>query len=700
MNIEKSAEIGGLLQEALQYHRAGQMQKAEQVYRRVLSLDQDNSDANHLLGLIACQFGKNDIGISLIRRAIQSNPGSVGALLSLGNVLMSQGDAAGAIGAYRHVIALKPEFAEAHNNLGNVQARRGDIDGAAASFRQAIAIKPDYAEAHNNLGNLYNSRGNLDEAIASYRQAIAIKPDYAEAYNNLGTALTNHGDVDGAGAALHKAIALAPDYAEAYNNLGNLHKGQGNLEEAVAFYRKSLALKPDDPEFHNNLGLALMDKGDLDGAAASYRKALDLGPDLSGAHSNLLFTLNYLPDCSQEEIYKESRRWNDMHAAPLLQNNPVYENSRDPGRKLRIGYVSPDFRTHSVAYFIEPVIKAHDRENVEIFCYANVKKPDKITERLQAAADHWISTVGRSDREVAERIRQDRIDILVDLAGHTADNRLLVFAHKPAPVQATWLGYVNTTGMKAIHYRLTDEIADPIGAADNFYSESLIRLPQCFFCYKPPADVPSVEESPVKKEGRITFGSFNNLAKINSEVIALWSDIIAKVFGSRLLIVGKQFTDETLRFHFLRLFSKHGIDANRIEMIPQLPMAEYLAIHSKVDIALDPFPHNGHTVTCHTLWLGVPVVTLRGERYASRMSASILTQIGLTDLIAENREEYVTKAVTLAKNTGRLSILRNGMRARMLTSSLCDAAAFVRSIENAYRGMWERWCENRQRDIC
>ena len=287
MDIRKATETGRLLQEALQYHRAGQMQKAEQVYRRVLSLDPDNGDANHLLGLIACQFNKIDIGIRLIRRAIQVNPGSVSALLSLGNVLMSQGDLEGAVSSYQRVLAIKPDFAEAHNNLGNALASRGDFDGAAASFRQAIAIKPDYAEAHNNLGNLYNSRGNLDEAIASYRQAIALKPDYAEAYNNLGTALTNHGDVDGAAAALHKALAVKPDYGEAYNNLGNLHKGQGNLEEAVACYRKSLALKPDDPEFHNNLGLALQDKGDLDGAAASYRKALAINPDYAEVHNNI-----------------------------------------------------------------------------------------------------------------------------------------------------------------------------------------------------------------------------------------------------------------------------------------------------------------------------------------------------------------------------------------------------------------------------
>jgi predicted O-linked N-acetylglucosamine transferase (SPINDLY family) len=399
--------------------------------------------------------------------------------------------------------------------------------------------------------------------------------------------------------------------------------------------------------------------------------------------------MHYDPAIGSEMLYEEATQWWQQHGIKKVATSHPVAVSKKFGR-IKIGYISPDFREHSVSYFFLPFLEYHNRDSFEIFCYSEVKREDKITHRIKELSDHWRPIAWLRDRAVAEQVRQDGIDILVDLAGHTAENRLLVFAYKPAPVQVTWLGYPNTTGMPVIDYRFTDEIADPPGEADEYHSEILMRLPDGFLCYGPPDDAPGVSGLPTHKNGRITFGSFNNLPKINPQVIGLWSRLLHQVADSRLLLKSKQFADEHVRQRFLDLFSVCGIGAERLRLLPRVAStAGHLALYHQVDIALDPFPYNGTTTTCEALWMGVPVITLRGDRHAGRVGASILTRLGLEEMIAQNEEAYVDIGVALAASMSALENLRSGLRSRMQSSVLCDGRSFARTMENTFQKVWQ-----------
>ncbi|GAG53838.1 unnamed protein product, partial [marine sediment metagenome] len=401
-------------------------------------------------------------------------------------------------------IQSNPHELSYYNNLSVVLQEQGLIEKAVENCRKALFIDPDNFETLVNLGNYLKELGRLDEAGGCYNKAISLKPDNAEVHYNLGSALTDLGYLDLAVTSFRKALAIKPGYAKAHRNLGNVFLEQGFLSEAINCYQEALALKPDLASAHNNLGNALKDRGYLSEAIACYRKALAIKPDNPSAHSNLIFTLNCLPNSTRDEIYNESLLWGNKHGEGFSADKPVYPNTLKKNRRLRIGYLSPDFRSHSVAYFFEPVLKTHNRDTVEVFCYANVIRTDTVSGRIQTVADHWLSIVGKNDAEVVERIRQDRIDILVDLAGHSAKNRLLVFARKPAPIQVSWLGYPNTTGLRSIDYRLTDAIADPVGDADRLHSEQLVRLEHGFLCYQPDESAPDVSTPPFVDRGYIT----------------------------------------------------------------------------------------------------------------------------------------------------------------------------------------------------
>jgi protein O-GlcNAc transferase len=632
----------GLLQQALAHQRDGRLPQAEALYRQILLAEPTNPDALNFLGMLAQQVGKNDIAVELISKAINSRPDYIEAYYT-----------------YQRLLILKPGYVEVLYNLGIALQVQGKLDEAVASFRRAIALKPDYADAYINLGVTLKIQDKLDEAIASYRQALILKPDYAEAHNNLGI----------------------------------IFKDQGKLGKAVASFRQALTLKRDFAETYSNLAGALMDQGRLDEAVANFRRAITLRPDFAGAHSNLLYSLNYLPHISQQEIYENSLQWEAQVVKTLPSQYFVYTNSKDRLRKLRIGYVSSDFKNHSVAYFIEPVLKAHNRENVEVYCYADVKKPDDRTTRLQQEADHWFSITGMPDLEVAERIRNDQIDILVDLGGHTGDNRLLVFAYKPSPIQVTWLGYPNTTGMRTIDFRFTDAIADPPGEADHFHSEKLIRLEHGFLCYQPDASAPEVGPPPCLERDYVMFGSFNNLPKITPEVIKVWSDILRQLPRSRLLIKTKPLADLDTRERYLRLFAEQGIAEDRLELHGWLPdKKDHLELYHRIDIGLDSFPYNGTTTTCEALWMGVPVATLCGDRHAARVGASIMHHVELEELVAHTEDEYIAMAVTLAHDRQRLTALRCSQRQKVQQSQLMDRELFTATLENAYRRMWREWC--------
>jgi predicted O-linked N-acetylglucosamine transferase (SPINDLY family) len=411
--------------------------------------------------------------------------------------------------------------------------------------------------------------------------------------------------------------------------------------------------------------------------------------------------MNYHPGMEASAIAEEHRRWNQVHAEPLRPFILPHTNERSPSRRLRIGYVSPDFRAHSVAYFLEGLLEHHDHSQVEVFCYAEVANPDAVTARMEQLAGHWRRITGMPDAEVAELIRHDGIDILVDLAGHTANRRLLVFARKPAPVQVTWLGYPNTTGLDTIDYRLTDHFADPPGSTEHLHSEQLIRLPQSAWCYRPLENPPPVSAPPVHDTGHITFGCFNAMPKINRPLLELWSGILLAVPGSRLLLKNASLGETSMQHQLWKQLQEMGIGPERVEMVGCVPdLSGHLGMYGRVDIALDTFPYHGTTTTCEALWMGVPVVTLAGKTHVSRVGASLLSNLGHQEWIASIPEEYVKIAVELAKDLPRLTALRSTLRERMQASPLMDAAGFARDIEAAYRKIWRTWCAQPESHPC
>lgn len=471
---------------------------------------------------------------------------------------------------------------------------------------------------------------------------------------------------------------------------------QGKLGEAEAICLRAIVATPANPEIYVQLGAIQCYQWRVEEAIKSFGTALELAPDHAKARSNLLFTLNYLPACTREMVQAESRLWSQQHesAGTPLYAGQKRDLSRD--RRLKVGYVSGDFRGHSVSYFFEPLLKAHERECVEVYCYSDVPQPDAVTCRIEKNTEHWLSVSDWSDDALASRILNDGIDILVDLAGHTGKrNRLTMFALKPAPLQVSWLGYPNTTGLRSIDYRFTDAVADPDGA-DQWHSEKLVRLPHGFLCYEAPLDAPKVEPPPALKNGFVTFGSFNNLPKINNNVLALWSRLLQRVPRSRIVLKSFFFADAATASRLYSAFAVHGITGDRVTLEPFVPTTRgHLEKYSEIDIALDTFPYNGTTTTCEALWMGVPVVTLRGDHHAGRVGASIMTHAGLSDLIAESIDEYIEKVVNLAADESSLAEMRRKLRSDVSFTSLCDSSQFALSVEAAYRNMWHTFLDSR-----
>jgi predicted O-linked N-acetylglucosamine transferase (SPINDLY family) len=719
----KQLTIDQALQIALGHHQAGRLAEAEGIYRQILARCPDHADALHLLGVLAGQLGHLDTAIALISRAIVLNPYAPEYHANLGEPYRKAGQTERAVASIRRAVELKPDYAEAHNNLGITLFENGRLDEAITAFTRATQVKRDFAHAHNNRGSTLRELGRLEEAIAAYRQAVQHKPDYAEAYNNLGIALNDAGRLDEAMAAFRRTIELRPDHAEANNNLGVALNDKGERDEAIACYHRAIAIRPDYAEAHNNLGIALWGGGRLDEAIAAYRRAIEIQPDLAEAHSNLgtvykdqgrineaidcfrravalrpdfskaasnvVSTLNYHPDYDAQAILEEHRRWARQFAEPLAGQIGPHQNDRTPDRRLRIGYVSPDFRNHPVGQTLLPLFTHRDRRQFEIVCYCDVRAVDPVTEQLKALADEWYPTVGLSDEQLADRVRGDRIDILVDLALHTAANRMLVFARKPAPVQVTAFGMPATTGLATIDYRLTDPYLDPPGATDGDYSERSIRLPHCFWCYEPPGDTPPVGELPAWKNDFLTFGCLNQFVKVSRPALELWSSVLHAVPGARLVL---QCQSGSHRDDVLALFEAKGITRDRVEFVGKLPQLEYFALYNAVDLSLDPFPYNGHTSSLDSLWMGVPVITLAGPTGAGRGGVSILSNAGLTELIARTPQQYIELAVQWATDWPRLSRLRAELRPRMQASPLMDGVQFAADVEAALRRMWQTWC--------
>ena len=590
---------------------------------------------------------------------------------------------------YRQILAVEPNHADALHLLGVVAGQLGKHELAIEHIGRAIGLKGDEAAFHSNLGIAFKDQGKLDEAIEYFRRALELQPGYAEAHHNLGNALRVQGKLDEAIAAYRRVLELKPDLAEAHSSLGAALQDQGKLDEAIACCRRALELKPNYAGAHNNLGLALKDQGKLDEAVVCYRRALELRPELVRVHSSLLYTLHYCPGYDAQAIYEEHRRWNRQHAEPLAQLIQPHLNDRDPNRRLRIGYVSPDFRNHPLPIIAGPLFRAHNHQDFEIYCYSDVVCPDGITASFRSSADVWRNIVGLTDEQLAERIRQDRIDILVDLCMHMAHSRLLVFARKPAPLQVCWFAYPGTTGLGTIDYRLTDPYLDPPGLNDRHYSERSVRLPDTFWSYDPMGAEPAVNDLPARAKGHVVFGCLNNFCKVNAAVLSLWARVLRAVEGSRLIMLAKEGSH---RRHTQRLLEQQGVASDRVTFFALQPRPRYLELYHDIDLGLDTFPYNGHTTSLDSFWMGVPVVTIVGQTAVGRAGLSQLTNLGLPELAANTAEQFVGIAVGLAKDLPRLSKLRASLRERMQCSPLMDGPRFARNIEAAWRTLWQRWC--------
>jgi protein O-GlcNAc transferase len=681
---EAHSNLGAVLQEL------SRLNEAEESFRKAILLKPDYAEAHSNLGAVLQELSRLNEAEESFRKAILLKPDYAEAYYNLGITCKELGRLNEAEECYKQAILLKPDYAEAYSNLGITRHELGRLNEAEESFRKAILLKPDYAEAYSNLGATLHELSRLNEAEECYKQAILLKPDYAEAYSNLGITYKELSRLNEAEECYKQAILLKPDYAEAYSNLGITRHELGRLNEAEESYKQAILLKPDYAEAYSNLGITRHELGRLNEAEESFRKAIEIKANYSNAHNNRNLCLNYSSLWSPLFIYKQHLEFEKQFGRSKVEHtlNPFFK--KDSSQRLRIGYVSADFKIHSVAFFFEPLLKNHNSHAVETFCYYNNTVVDTTTKRLMNACDHWRSIFGISNQKVINLIKNDKIDILVDLSGHTAGNRLLVFTQKPSPIQVTWLGYPNTTGLSTIDYRLTDIIADPIGEADELHSETLLRLPNGFQCYQANDDIPVHTELPQKRGKQITFGSLNNVIKITPIVIKTWSKILHSVPTSRLVLKFQKLNNNSSYYH--DLFIQEGISKERIEFYQPSPsIEEHLSLYNTIDICLDPFPYNGATTTCEALWMGVPVITLLGDRHVGRVGASILTNIGLEDFIAHDINGYIELAVEMSANLKYLMEIKTGLRKRMQNAPLCDGLSFAKDFETIYQDMWSKY---------
>ena len=572
------------------------------------------------------------------------------------------------------------------------QYRAGMLQEAENKLQPYLNNHPEDAHAVNLAGLIAYQREQYDSAICSFRSAVLLNEREYSYHNSLGAALKDSGDLTGAIACFQKAIDLNPNCSEASYNLGGSNQLLGELDLAVDWYEYTISRNPKFYLAHINLACVHKDQGKIEKAIEGFRHVIQSTPNDPLANSNLLFCLSYLQDIDPETVFRQHQEWAKRHAPEDSGASREFANDPTVNRRIRVGYVSPDFRIHSVVFFIHALIQGHDRGQVEVYCYADVAKPDDVTQSMMANADHWRNIHKMPDDKVFESIQKDQIDILVDLTGHTGNNRMKLFASKPAPVQVSYLGYPNTTGLPSMDYRITDATADPPGMTDSYYTEELIRLPGGFLCYQPSLGSPGISDAPCLKNGYITFGSFNNRAKINEKVVAIWSDLLKQVDNSRLILKSSISSDQRAKQQLLSLFVQNGVDASRIEILPYLPFNEHLTQYHRVDIALDTFPYNGTTTTCEALWMGVPVITLTGNTHASRVGTSILGQIAFHEGIAASESDYIQKAVRLAGDTDFLQSWKSICRDKMQASPLMDQQGFVLKLEAAYRRIWQNRC--------
>ena len=700
----------------------GKLKEAEILALQLLAFDKKSSFGWKSLGVIQKKNHLLENALDSMTKACQLDPYDAEVHLNKGIILRDLSRIPDALDALKVALKINPNFAEVHNALGNVYEQISQYELSIQAYKKYLEIKPDcfqglsnlgkvlsdvfsyeeaeyclllsviknpqFPDAHNNLGVLYEATGRLDEAEQSYLRALAIYPHFSEALNNLGALLNSCGQQERAEKLFLKSLEINPNYAETYNNLGNSLKEMGRFSEAVNCFERAVTLKPNLAATHNNLGVVLKDLGKLDEAEVCYRRALELKPDYAEAYSSLLFTSNYHPDKTSEEIFAAYQEYDQRFCLPLKDQWRPFNNSREPNRRLRIGYVSPDFRICSARHFLEPLLANHDKSAVEVFAYAQLAVEDSMTIAYKSYVDHWVPTLGMSDTDLAERIRADQIDILIDTAGHSANHRLGVFARKPAPVSLSWMGFGYTTGLSAIDYYLTDEVAAPPGS-EHLFSETPWPIDPIAYAYRPAQGMGEVSPLPALGRGYVTFGTLTRSVRINHRTIQVWSEILKQVPNARLVIDSGSYKEAPIQDSLAELFATHGISRDRLELGCHSPWDALRGI----DIGLDCFPHSSGTTLFETLYMGVPFVTLADRPSMGRLGSSILNALGRSEWIAQTEEEYIQKAVALAGDLPSLAANRVSQRSQMQSSPIMDEPAFARKVESSYRAMFKQWCE-------
>ena len=650
-------QIDRLFDEVVGIYDSGDLMEAERRCHNLCNVYPTYAPAVGLMGVILCQTGRGEIGIQFIEKATE----------------------------------LAPDEATLFNNLGTGYTGLERLEEALSAFDRAIELAPNNAQAHNNIGAVLRPLGRLNEACLHYAKAVEITPKSGHIWANYANVLMDLDRVEEADAAAQTAVNLSPNYAVAHNNLGTVRQRRGQYSEAEDHFRRALDLNDDYADAHANIAEVLKDTGRIKDALPHYERARELAPAEAAMGSNHMLALCAVDGLNPTEIAAAHAAWGGAHAKTPQATHAKAPQVLRVNRRLRVGYVSPDFRRHSVAYFLEPLFEHHDSEAVEVFAYANMPTDgDAVTKRLRGRADQWRNVFALDDQTFCDQVRADQIDILIDLAGHTRGNRLTAFAHRPAPMQMSYLGYPATTGLDAVDFRLTDARADPPGMTEAFHCEALLRLDGGFLCYRPDDDAPDVATLPAHRGNGITFGSFNNLAKVNATVIETWAAILDTVPGSRLILKAKALRDDATAARLTESFARHGIDPTRIECLSWIVDGSPLAAYHRVDIALDTFPYNGTTTTCEAQWMGVPTVTLAGDWHAARVGVSLMTKLGLDDWIAPNLNAYVKLAAEKADKLGALADIRSGLRNRMTDQGLTDGARFVRNLEAAYQKAWDK----------
>jgi protein O-GlcNAc transferase len=651
------AQLQTTLQQAVAHHAAGRLDAAEQLYRRVRQAMPANFDALHLSGLIAYQQRRHREAFELLRRALKRNPASGVCAMRLGLACRALGELAESERHLQVATEREPALPEAWCNYAVTLGALGRTAEARAAYERAIKLKPDYAEAHDRLGALACQTDGFAAAVPHFRRAAELEPDNATAWANFGTALAQ----------------------------------SGGLGEALGCFEHALVLAPEHPLALTGRALAWQLLYRIPEAVAGYGEVLKKNPGHHEARSARLLALHYLDGVHRAALFAEHAAFGAACGEPPA---PGLQNLPDPSRRLRIAFLSADLRTHSVAFFLEPLLAHLDPEQFEVYLYHDHPQVDGMSTKLRAHAARWRNFAGQAGDAVEAAIRADAPDILVDLAGHTGINRLPLFARRLAPVQITWLGYPDTTGLTAMDYRFVDAVTDPVREAEAFHTEKLVRFAPTAWTFQPPADAPEPAPPPSAAGAPMTFGCFNNFAKVSDSTLRGWAQVLAAVPGSRLLLKGHGLAEPALTAAVRARLTEFGVEQERVEMLGRTPgIAAHLALYARVDVALDTFPYHGTTTTCEALWMGCPVVTLRGDRHMSRVGASLLTAAGHPEWIAADWTDYVRIAAGLASDPVRLAAVRLGLRGDMHRSVLLDHAGQATRFGAALRTVWAEWCE-------